>query len=88
MCSENTHKKSARRSCLHSVCYFLYYYYYFIPKSAQTDCTRNTNKPHQLLQTQTERNWWTRLFLLHSLPLQHGSLNVVRETAGDLLVKL
>lgn len=84
MRSENT--KSARRSCLHSVCYFLYYYYYyFIPQFAQIDSTRNTNKPHQLLQT--ERNWWTNLILSHSLPLQHSFLNVVRETAGDLLVQ-
>jgi len=83
MRSENI--KSARRSCLHSVCYFLYYYHYFVPKSAQIDSTRNTNKPHQLLQT--ERNWWTSLMLLHSLPLQHGSLNVVRETSSDLLVQ-
>ena len=83
MRSENT--KRARRSCLHSACYFLYYYYQFILKSAQIDSTRNTNKPHQLLQT--ERNWWTSLMLLHSLPPQHGSPNVVRETSGDLLVQ-
>jgi hypothetical protein len=66
------------------VCYFLYDYYCFIRKSAEIDSTRKTNKAQQFLQT--GRNLWTSLIPLHSLSLQHSSLNVVRETAGALLV--